>query len=139
MEDFSGAQSFRVFGRDVAVYKNKIQVNDFVRLRVNVTASTYRPGALDNRIEEIEYLPNISNKLANAVNIYLDKNFKSQEFFSELMKFDAKDRPGDLFIRIYDRENNQKINVHSRRKFPITKELVQFLDDWGIKYDVVSI
>lgn len=139
LEDFSGSYSFRLFGRDVANYRNRIEVNDFIRVKVGVVASTYRQGALDNRIEEISRLQDISDKIANAVTIFIDRNLKSEEFFNGLMNFEAKERPGDLYIRIYDRERNQQINVHCRKKFPITKEFVQFLEDWGVSFEVNSI
>ena len=136
LEDFSGAYSFRLFGRDVANYKNRLQQNDFIRLRVNVSASTYRPGALDNRIEEITYLQDIAGSVANTLTLYLDRNFKSPEFFDKLREFQPNERPGDLHIRIYDRERNQQISVHSRRKFPISKDLVEYIKDWGIPFEI---
>lgn len=139
IEDFSGAQSFRVFGRDVPIFKSKIQQNDFVRIKVRVSASTYRPGALDSRIEEVQYLQDISATTANAVRIYLDRSFSQADFYAKLMKFEGKDRPGDLYLKIFDRERNQLINIHSRRKFPITKEFIEFLEDWGIRYDVLNV
>ncbi|MCH5223585.1 MAG: DNA polymerase III subunit alpha [Muribaculaceae bacterium] len=136
LEDFSGAYSFRLFGRDVANYKNRLQQNDFIRLRVNVSASTYRPGALDNRIEEITYLQDIAGSVANTLTLYLDRNFKSPEFFDKLREFQPNERPGDLHIRIFDRERNQQISVHSRRKFPISKDLVEYIKDWGIPFEI---
>ncbi|MCH5240534.1 MAG: DNA polymerase III subunit alpha [Muribaculaceae bacterium] len=139
IEDFSGSQTFRVFGRDVERFKNRIQPNDFVRVRVRVSASTYRAGQLDIRVEDIEFLQDITKSTANAIRIYLDRNFNHPDFFNELMAFEAKERPGDLYMRIFDREKNQVINIHSRKKFPITKEFVEFLERWGIKFDVINV
>ncbi|MCH5225848.1 MAG: DNA polymerase III subunit alpha [Muribaculaceae bacterium] len=139
IEDFTGNQTFRVFGRDVERYRLKIQQNDFVRIRVRVNASTYRPGQLDVRVEDVEYLPDIAPKTANAVRIYLDRTYRQPEFFNELMNFSGDNRPGDLYIRIFDRDKNRLINVHSRKKFPITKELMEFFDNWGIKFEVLSV
>ena len=139
IEDFTGSQTFRVFGRDVANYKNKIQANDFVRIKVRVSASTYRPGQLDTRIEDVQYLQDITTSTSNAVRIYLDRNFNQPEFFKKLSEFEDKERKGDLYMKIFDRERNQLINIHSRKKFPITKELIEFLENWGIKYEVLSI
>ena len=138
IEDFTGSQTFRVFGRDVPLYKNKIQPNDFIRVRVRVSASTYRPGALDTKIEDVQYLQDISSTTANNVRIYLDRNFSHPEFFENLMKFEPSNRPGDLYMKIFDQERNQLINIHSRKKFPITRELTEFLDDWGVRYDILS-
>ena len=138
IEDFTGSHPFRVFGRDVPLYKNKVQLNDFIKIRVRVTPAKYKLGALDINVEDVQYLQDIAATTANAVRIYLDRNFNQPEFYNELMKFDAKNRPGDLYLKIFDRERNQIINIHSRQKFPITKEFIEFLDRWGIKYDVIS-
>ena len=139
IEDFTGAQTFRVFGRDVPNFKNKIQLNDFIRIKVRVNASTYRPGALDTRIEDVQYLQDIAPSTANAVRIYLDRTFSQPEFFKRLSEISSNERPGDLFIKIFDREKNQLISIHSRKKFPITKDFMEFLEDWGIKFDVLSV
>ena len=138
IEDFSGNYSFRVFGRDVNNFKNRVQPNDFIRIKVRVSASTYRPGSLDTRIEDIQFLQDIAPVTANAVRIYLDRNFTQPDFYENLMKFDSKERQGDLYLKIFDRERNQFINIHSRKKFPINKDLVEFLEDRGIKFDILS-
>ncbi|MCH5232520.1 MAG: DNA polymerase III subunit alpha [Muribaculaceae bacterium] len=138
LEDFSGSQQFRLWGKDAQIYKNQIFPNDFVRIRVNLSASTYKPGAIDTKIEEITDLAGISSKIANAVVIHLDMNFKNDEFFKKLASFEPKERPGDLYIRLYDTEINQQVNIHSRNKFPITKELTQFLDEWGVRFEIIS-
>ena len=138
LEDFSGNYTFKVWGKEVANLKNRVQPNDFIRVKTRVNASFYRPGSLDVKIEDIQFLQDISSSTANGVRIYLDRNFAQPDFYSRLMNFDAKERPGDLYMKIFDRERNQLINIHSRKKFPITKELIQFLDDWGIKYEVIN-
>ena len=138
LEDYSGSQSFRVFGRDIIKYKSLFNANDFVRMKVNVTPSTYRPGNLDTRIEEITLLQDVASSLANDVTIYLDSNFKSPEFFKYLSELQPDKRPGDLHIIIRDKERRQQISVHSRKKFPITKDLIQFFEDWGIPFEVKS-
>ena len=139
IEDFSGSQTFRIFGRDVERFKSRVQVNDFIRVRVRVNASTYRPGQLDIRVEDLEYLQDVAPRTANAVRIYLDRNFTHPEFFKTLMEMEPTSRPGDLYMKIFDKEKNQVINIHSRKKFPITKELIEIFENWGIKFEVLSV
>lgn len=139
IEDFSGSQSFRLYGRDVERFKNRIQPNDFIRAKIRVSASTYRPGSLDTRVEDIEYLQDIAPNIANGVVIYLDRNFTQPEFYKHLMEFQPTERPGDLYLKIFDRERNQLINIHSRKKFPISRDLVEFLETWGIHFDIISV
>lgn len=138
LEDFSGNYNFVVYGRDVANYKNRIQQNDFIRLRVRVSASTHKPGLLDTKIEDIQLLQDISSSTANAVRLYLDRHMAQPDFYSNLLKFEGEERPGDLYLKIFDLEKNQIINIHSRKKFMITRELIEFLNDWGIRYEVLN-
>ena len=139
LEDFSGSQKFNIFGRDVAIYQNRLMVNDFVRIKVSVNVSNIRPGTLDVKVNELTNLSDVSDKIANGVTIHIDKNFYSPEFFSALLAFEPKERPGDLRIKIHDRENGQQITVHSRKKFPINKDFISFIEDWGVPFEVNSI
>ena len=139
LEDFTGSQTFRVFGRDVERFKNKIQQNDFIRVRVRVSASTYRPGALDTRIEDIEYLQDIAPRTANAVRIYIDRNFNHPEFYNKVMEFKGPKREGEFFLKIFDREKNQMISIHSRKKINVNKDLIDFLENWGIHFEILSV
>ena len=138
LEDFSGNYTFKIFGRDVNNFKNRVQNNDFIRIKARVSPSTYRPGSLDTRIEEIQFLQDVSSSVANAVRIYLDRNFSHSDFFNKLVSLKSNDRLGDLYLKIFDYDKAQVINIHSRKKFPITKELIDFLDDWGLKYDILN-
>lgn len=138
LEDFSGAQNIRVWGKDVQIYKNRIFPNDFIRVKLNITPG-YKAGSLLTTVEEVVDLADISGKTANGIIIHLDNNFSTADFFKKLQSFEPNERPGDLYIRIHDRENNQQINIHSRKKFPITKELILFLEEWGVKFEVVNL
>ena len=139
LEDFTGSASFRVFGRDVNNFRNRVMPNDFVRMKVNVNASNYKPGALDEKIEEIRNLDEVKDYLAKSIHIFIDHNFNSQDFFSKLLEFKPDSRPGDLYIQIFNPETRQKITVHSRKKFPITKEVVDFLEERGVHFEIKDL
>ena len=104
-----------------------------------MAASRYDPTRLYSDIEEVLDLAKIEPGMANTITIHLDHNFDTEKFFSELLSFKPDKRPGDLFIDIYNPETRQVLTVHSRRKFPITKELVDFLSDWGVKFRITTV
>ena len=138
IEDMTGSVDFMLFANNFEFYKNRLQVGDAVYLKVNVAQSKFKPDRLDVNIEEIQNLDNVQGKMANALTVYLDDRFCTEEFFNKFLQFNAGKRAGDLFIDIYNQETKQIISVHSRKKFSVTKETVAFLDDWGVKYKVTT-
>ncbi|MDE6399396.1 MAG: hypothetical protein K2L68_00860, partial [Muribaculaceae bacterium] len=139
VEDFSGAVSFNLFGKAFEAHKNKFVVGDAVYMKVNVVPGKWDPSRIEPSIDEVYGLSSIEGNSTNAVSIYLDHRFNTEEFFNKLLALDSSQRPGDLFIEIYNPETRQVIKVHSRKKFPITKELVDFLEDWGIRFKIESV
>ncbi len=139
IEDKTGSAEFMLFDKNFDFYKSKFQPGDIVHLSVSVTPGKFDVNKLNVNIDAIQDLKNIQGNHANGISIFLDHHFKSQDFFNELMHFQEGERPGDLFIEIYNPENRQMIKVHSRKKFSISKQLINFLDEWGVKYNVITI
>ncbi len=138
VEDKTGSISFRIY-KNLEFLQSKLAVGNVVYLKVNVAASRYDPTRLYSDIEEVLDLAKIEPGMANTITIHLDHNFDTEKFFSELLSFKPDKRPGDLFIDIYNPETRQVLTVHSRRKFPITKEFVDFLSDWGVKFRITTV
>ncbi len=138
IEDHTGSVSFNLFGSAYEASKNRFTVGDAVFLKVNVVQGRWDPTKIDANIDEVHNLETIKGKMANAISIYLSHRFDTEDFFRQLLSFDSTERPGDLYIELYNAETRQVIKIHSRKKFPITKDLVNFLDDWGVKYKVLT-
>ncbi|MBD5310462.1 MAG: DNA polymerase III subunit alpha [Bacteroides sp.] len=139
LEDFSGAHDFRIFSRDLEHVRNKIVEGDMIYLKFNVVPARYDPTKTMTNLEEINYLDNIKGNVANKLSLFIDRHFANEEFFKTLMSFPATERPGDLFLNIYDPESRQVITIHSRKKFPVTKKVINLLEEWGIKYKVETL
>ncbi len=139
IEDKSGSVSFNIFGKAFEAHKNRFVVGDTVFMKVNVVPGRWDPTKIDANIDEVYSLDSMKGTMANSVSIYLDYRFDTEDFFSKLLAFTPDERPGDLFIEIYNPETRQIVKVHSRKKFPISKDLVDFLDDWGVKYKVLTV
>ena len=139
IEDKTGGTEFMLFGNTFENYKNKYAVGDLVYLKVNVAPGRFNPDRLDVNIEEIQPLDNIKGTMANSIRIYLDDKFCTEDFFSKLLEIDSDERPGDLFIDIFNQETRQMISIHSRKRFPITKKVTSLLEEWGIRYKVSTL
>lgn len=136
IEDFSGKAELRLFGRNHMNYKDKFIVGDPVLIRLNYQPQRYDPTRVDMNIEEIIPLDSIKDKVANSLMIFLDLHYNNVDFFSELDKIEDKSRLGDLYIELIDVETRQTLRVHSKRKIPINRSMINLLEDMGIKYKV---
>lgn len=144
IEDFSGSLSHNIFGKTYENFRNKLTVGRFICMKMTVAPDRWNPSKIEPRLEEIQDLDYLMANEANAVSIYLDHRFKTEDFFTGLSAFasgtlSAEDRPGDLFINIVNPETRQVVKVHSRRKFPIGKPLLDFFDDWAIRFQVETV
>lgn len=136
IEDFTGKLSVPLFGKTFDSYRNAISVGDFVRLTLIIAQSRFKPDRLDINLENVEHLDKIENR-ADVVTIFIDTEFKSQDFFRELSQFQHRNgRSGDLFMDISDMESKQSIRIHSRKRYDISKDLVKMLEEWGVPFRV---
>lgn len=136
IEDFSGKANLSLFGKQYETYRNSFRTGDFIRVTLRVTPSRFNPDKLDTNIEKVERLDDIREK-ADTVTIFLDRNFNNKDFFSELSSFQHESgRKGDLFLEICDKESMQAIRIHARKKYDVSKSLVNMLEGWGMKYKI---
>ncbi len=138
LEDKTGSIHLNVFGSTYEMLKNRIDVGDPVRLKINVAPQRWDPSKLDTVITDVDNLKDLNKTTANGITIYIDRNFDTTEFFEDLMKLDSTIRPGQLYIEIYDKATRQTIRLHSRRQFSVDKNMVDLLDDWGLRYKVFN-
>ncbi|MDE5874992.1 MAG: hypothetical protein K2H15_05035, partial [Muribaculaceae bacterium] len=133
---FSGSKDIRFFKQDYNVVKNKVTEGDRSYMRFNVAPGRYDPTRLMTNLEEVNTLESIKGAVANSLTIYLDYHYDNQDFFRSLLQLETTERPGDLYIDLYDRETRQVVTIHSRRKFSITKKLINLLEEWGVRYKI---
>ncbi len=139
IEDFNGSAQIRLFGKSYESFKNKLVVGDAVYMKMRFQQGRFNPNFMDMSIDEITPLSSVSGHLANCIRIRLDKNFDNRDFLQQLSAFRSTsddDRKGDLFIMLLDYSREQYITIHSRQKFRLDKALVDFLNEWGVEYDV---
>lgn len=136
IEDFSGPVELRLFGRTFEQTRSRFTKGDFIYLKLSITPSRFNPARTDTNFEEIASLESLKGKTANAVTLYFDRDYNNEPFFKELHTFKPDERPGDLYIMIRDPKSHQTMKIHSRKKFPINKKFVKFLDAWNVPYKV---
>ena len=137
LEDFSGKKEMRLFRQNPDVMRAKFPIGVILFMKIKITQGYNN--FTDTEFEEIVPLENIKGNVANCATLYLDFQFANQDFFSTLEKFSVNPtRPGELYLELIDMKSKQTIRIRSRKKFDISRDLVRFLDEWGIKYRITT-
>lgn len=139
IEDFSGKAELRLFGRNHIQHKDKFNEGDPVIVKLNFQPAKYDPTRVDMNIEDVLSLDSCKGNLANAITIFLDLHYNNQDFFTQIPKLEDQSRPGELYVELIDVETRQTLRVHSRKKIPINRELVNLLEESDIKFKVSTI
>lgn len=139
IEDFSGKAELRLFGRNHIQNKDKFNEGDPVIVKLNFQPAKYDPTRVDMNIEDVSSLDSCKGNLANAITIFLDLHYNNQDFFTQISKLEDQSRPGELYVELIDVETRQTLRVHSRKKIPINRELVNLLEESNIKFKVSTI
>ena len=139
IEDFSGKAEIRLFGRNHQQHFSKFHEGEAIFIRLNYTPGRYNPDRVDLNIEEVAPLDELKGKLANAVLVYMDMNYNNDDFFSRIGQLQGSDRLGDVYFEFYDVVTRQTLRIHSRKKFPIDRELMNIIDESGLKKKIVSM
>lgn len=138
IEDFSGKSDISLFGKQFEAYKDAFHIGDAVMLKINVAAAKYNSDFLDLNIDRVIYLDDVKGKIANAITIFLNMNDINPILFQELSALDASVRPGQMTVEVIDPELNQRLTLRSRRKFPVNRDLINLLEEHGIKFKITE-
>ena len=121
--------------------KGKFVAGDAIMISTRFQQNPFNPSYIDMKIEDVQNLDKVQGNIANAVRLTLDSRYNDEKFFTSLKEFESKsdtDRKGDLYLRLLDCERKQYITIHSRKKYRIDKELMSFLEAWGIRRDITT-
>ena len=136
VEDFSGKAEIALFGKNHAAHKDKFRQGEPTLIKLTYAPSRYDPQRMDLTIDEVSPLESIRGKMANEVVVFLDMHYKNPDFFSQITRFDDTSRPGNLYIELIDTETRQTMRVRSRKKFPVNRQLINLLEESGVRFKV---
>lgn len=140
VEDFSGKHEFAFFGRDYETIFPRFQMGKPVYIKGQLQEKPYRPGEYELKVQEVSPLDGLKGNVANSLMIYLDRNVKDKEVFDYIASLKDADnsRLGNLYLSIYDRELQQAVKIHSRKKMPVSKDVIDKLESMSVKFKVFS-
>lgn len=139
LEDFSGKAEIRLFGRNHQTLREKFREGEPVYLKISYMESRFNHDRIDVSFDEIHPLEDMKGKIANAIMLFIDMQYKDKDFFQSITGIKDKSRPGDLYIDLVDSGKKCNVRVHARKKIPLNKELVDLLESNGIRFKMATI
>ena len=136
LEDFSGKTEIRLFGKNYEEYYNRLQPGEAIFVKVSFSQSKYRQDSFQFNIDEISPLETYKGKLADKVELFMNVNHKDNTLKDALSVLNDTGRPGEFIISLLDDETRQRIQVRSRKKISIDRDLVNTLSDLNISFTI---
>ena len=140
VEDFNGRHEFVFFGRDYESIFQRFKVGQPVFIKGQVQSKPFNPAELELKVTDVSSLDGIKGNVANTLMIFLDRNVVDNELFDYLSSLESKSegRTGELYLNLYDKERQQSIKIHSRKRIPLEKSVLDRLDSMSVKYKVMT-
>ncbi len=129
VEDYNGGQDMALFGEDWLKNKYLLEPNTFVFLKGKVQERYNQPGLWELKVNHIELLSDIREKLCKGLILNVDISALSEEYLSRLSQIVSLN-PGDLPLKfnIFDTTENMHVDLLSRRfKIQASNELFEEL------------
>ncbi len=138
IEDFNGKHEFVFFGKDYETIFQRFKVGQPVFIRAQAQGKMFNPAELELKVTEVSSLDGIKGNVANSLTVFLDRNVTDNEVFDYLASLEVKpeERTGELYLNLYDKERQQSIKIHSRKKIPLDRNTLNKLDTMSVSYRV---
>ena len=140
IEDFSGSYDLMLFGEDFKKYSSFGTTGAAIYARI-----TWRKGyneELRMNISDMQWLSDMQGRLLHQVTIDVVPKMLNGDFFGTLREC-MKNYESDVDVnnvnwtfRVLDAESNRVISLNSGKRMPLTRKLLETLDEMEIDYKV---
>ncbi|MDE6480123.1 MAG: DNA polymerase III subunit alpha [Muribaculaceae bacterium] len=140
VEDFNGKHEFVFFGREYDSTFQRFKVGQPYYIKGQVQSKMFNPAEFELKVAEVTPLDEMKGGVANTLTIFLDRNVADNEVFDYLGSLELKPegRSGELYLNIYDKERQQSIKIHSRKRIPLDRSVLNRLDTMSVRYKVTT-
>ncbi len=138
-DGFNGKSELMLTGNNHRTYHDSFTVGMPIFMKLSYVAARFNPEMADLKIEEISPLDSKVGNIANAVLVHIPKDYANPEFFSQLKELQGDKRPGELFFEIRDPETKQTIRLRARKRIPLTRDFVDIMEKYHLKYKISTI
>ncbi len=129
IEDYSGATELPLFGQDWIDWGRYMQQGCFLFIHAKVQPKQWRQDELEVKINKIELLPDVKDKLIERITISTTLDALDETILTEMSTL-VNGHPGnaELHFHIKDIESQMQANLMSKTiKITVGKELIQYL------------
>ncbi|MBL0257418.1 MAG: DNA polymerase III subunit alpha [Bacteroidetes bacterium] len=130
IEDYSGSVQMALFGEDYGKMKEFLVQESFVFIRAKVQSRYNSPDQFEAKPTSIQYLSDISDKLAKSITFKVPLHAVSEGFLNELNSV-LNNSPGNCVVKfnILDQEEQISLELPSKRmKIKVNRDLLSSLD-----------
>ena len=135
LEDYTGSYEIRLFGQNFIDYgKYGVQGTPII-VRGMYEKRRYGDG-VDFNIRSITLLEDIKGKMVHNIRISInDSDLEQMEDLKSLLQKKG-DSKADLYFRVRDCANGRHVDLISKRKICLDKQLLDALDAMNVEYKV---
>ena len=135
LEDYSGKYELMLFGRNFVDFRNFGIPGEAIMVRGVYNKSPYND-RINFDIKEIKLMDDVKGKLVNRIRITVDDDQLSSLSQLKLCMNDSTTNRCDVYFRIHDKAIDRVVDLKSRFKMPLNKDVIDTLNDMEINYEV---
>ncbi len=137
IEDKTGSHEFRLFKDKLVAFRNYGVVGTPIIAHGMYQKRQYND-TVDFNLTSMELLEQVKGTMVHSITINLKDRDLKESFMTPLknMLTSSTQNRGDLFFNILDSDIKKYVLLHSRFKIPITKDLIDYLNDKNIEFEI---
>lgn len=138
VEDYTGTAEFRLYDENYYKFRNYGEQGTPIMIR-GVFSRRYPNQPLRFNITSISLLNDIKGKLINSITIDLPSDKVTQHvrsLLTEMIENGSNEGLGDLSFRVFDPTINRSLHLRSSRRIPITRKLIDALNEEEIAFSI---
>ena len=137
IEDKTGSHEFRLFKDKLVAFRNYGVVGTPIIAHGMYQKRQYND-TVDFNLTSMELLEQVKGTMVHSITINLKDRDLKESFMTPLknMLTSSTQNRGDLFFNILDSDIKKYVLLHSRYKIPITKDLIDYLNDKNIEFEI---
>jgi DNA polymerase-3 subunit alpha len=138
VEDFSGSHQFALFSKDYMQYKSFFQNGYSVLIRGKMQPKYNNPAEMDFRIQSIELLSDVKDKMLNSITLNLPINEISENTVNLIHSLSSRSKGQcTLSFNIFDPKTKVQVKMHSRSyRVKVDSAFISELDRENIQYSI---
>lgn len=135
LEDYSGKYELMLFGRNFVDFRKFGIPSEAIMARGVYNKSPYND-RINFDIKDIKLMNDVKGKLVNRIRIAVDDDQLSSLSQLKLCMNDSTTNRCDVYFRIHDKAIDRVVDLKSRFKMPLNKDVIDTLNDMEINYEV---